>query len=124
VVRAEFFRAVVFEQASARASETIDKEVVLLDFGGMSLGLLKLTSLFKAMNAVGSTYFPERTVLFFVLNAPRAFSTLWSIVRYPCTRLAARALTQRRPRGWSTRARRRRCTSCPTASGSWRRCAR
>jgi hypothetical protein len=80
-VRAEFYRAVVFEQASALAGHTVDKEIVLLDFGGMSLGLLKLMSLFKTVNSVGSSYFPERTVLFFVLNAPRAFATLWSIVR-------------------------------------------
>jgi hypothetical protein len=71
----------VFVQASQQVGETVDKEIVLLDFGGMSLGLLKLLPLFKAMNAVGSTYFPERTVLFFVLNAPRIFTSLWSMVK-------------------------------------------
>ena len=81
MTRAEFYRAVVFLEASKRAGQTVDKEIVLLDFGGMSLGLLKLLPLFKAMNAVGSAYFPERTVLFFVLNAPRVFTTLWSIVK-------------------------------------------
>lgn len=54
---------------------------MLLDFGGMSLGLYKLLSLFKVVNHTGSNYFPERTVLFFVLNAPRIFSGLWSMVR-------------------------------------------
>ena len=61
----------------------MDKEVVLLDFGGMSLSLLKLKAAFSTMNSVGSSYFPERTVLFFILNAPGIFSMLWNLARAP-----------------------------------------
>lgn len=64
------------------AGRLIDKEVVLLDFGGMSLSLLKLKGIFSTMNGVGSRYFPERTVLFFILNAPGLFSMMWNVVRY------------------------------------------
>lgn len=63
------------------AGKIIDKEVVILDVGGASLGFLKVLPLFKAVNSVGSSYFPERTVHILVLNAPRIFSSLWSIVR-------------------------------------------
>ena len=59
---------------------TIDKEVVLLDFGGMSLSLLSLKSMFSTMNKIGSSYFPERTVLFFILNAPGIFAKMWTLV--------------------------------------------
>jgi hypothetical protein len=59
----------------------VDKEVVLLDFGGMSLSLLKLKAAFSTMNSVGSSYFPERTVLFFILTAPGLFSMLWNLAR-------------------------------------------
>jgi hypothetical protein len=59
----------------------IDKEVVLLDFGGMSLSLLKLKTIFGTMNSIGSRYFPERTVLFFILNAPGIFSMMWNVVK-------------------------------------------
>lgn len=99
MVRAEFYRAVVFPEASRRAGasaarrlrvgarltavtgRTVDKEVVMLDVGGLSLGLLNVMPLFKVVNTVGSSYFPERTINILVLNAPRVFKQLWSIVR-------------------------------------------
>jgi uncharacterized membrane protein len=59
----------------------VDKEVVMLDVGGLSLGLLNVMPLFKVVNTVGSSYFPERTINILVLNAPRVFKQLWSIVR-------------------------------------------
>jgi hypothetical protein len=119
VVRAEFYRAIVFPEATARAGERcvrdksnfstpaktnayaptpggriVDKEVVVLDVGGVSLGILKIMPLFKAVNSVGSSYFPERTVHILVLNAPRVFASLWSIVR-----CAGRLRLARRVRG-------------------------
>lgn len=54
---------------------------MLLDFGGMSLSLLKLKTIFGTMNSIGSRYFPERTVLFFILNAPGIFSMMWNVVK-------------------------------------------
>jgi hypothetical protein len=66
---------------NAAGGRVVDKEMVVLDLGGASLGMLKVMSLFKAINSVGSSYFPERTVHILVLNAPRVFSSLWSIVR-------------------------------------------
>jgi hypothetical protein len=76
----------------------VDKEIVVLDLGGASLGMLKVMPLFKAINSVGSSYFPERTVNILVLNAPRVFSSLWSIVRP----LRARVVVLLAPlaRGW------------------------
>lgn len=53
----------------------------MLDVGGLSLGLLNVMPLFKVVNTVGSSYFPERTINILVLNAPRVFKQLWSIVR-------------------------------------------
>lgn len=66
----------------------------MLDVGGVSLGILKIMPLFKAVNSVGSSYFPERTVHILVLNAPRVFASLWSIVR-----CAGRLRPARRVRG-------------------------
>ena len=59
----------------------MDKEVVILDVGGLSLGLMKVMPLFKVVNTVGSTYFPERTIDILVLNAPRVFKQIWAVVR-------------------------------------------
>lgn len=103
------------------AGRLIDKEVVLIDFGGMSLGLLKLKPVFSIVNKTGSTFFPERTVHFFVLNAPRAFAAIWTIVRRPGLQTVLRSADSRTRslRVWWIRARRRRCTSCRGASGSW-----
>ena len=81
VVRAEFYRAVVFPEASARAGVLVDKEVAVLDMGGKSLSLAKVLPLFKAVNAVGSAFFPERTLNILVVNAPLTFSALWALVR-------------------------------------------
>ena len=116
MVRAEFYRAVVFQEASQRAGaltlstsprncraeavpgRTVDKEVVMLDVGGLSLGLLKVMPLFKVVNAIGSSYFPERTINILVLNAPRVFQQLWAIVRAPTPRAAAWRTPSRAPR--------------------------
>ena len=110
VVRAEFYRDLVFPEASRRAGAprcaalaklfcqpsprcaalttgrcrtgvTVDKEVLLLDLGGASMSLLKVMHLFKELNRIGSSYFPERTLNILVLNAPRVFSTVWSMAR-------------------------------------------
>jgi hypothetical protein len=59
----------------------VDKEVVMLDVGGLSLGLLNVMPLFKVVNTIGSSYFPERTINILVLNAPRVFRQLWASVR-------------------------------------------
>ncbi len=53
----------------------------MLDVGGVSLRIVKVMPLFKEVNRIGSSYFPERTVHILVLNAPRIFSSLWSMVR-------------------------------------------
>ena len=68
----------------------------MLDVGGLSLGLLKVMPLFKVVNAIGSSYFPERTINILVLNAPRVFQQLWAIVRASAPQAAAvqRALTR------------------------------
>jgi hypothetical protein len=99
----------------------VDKEVVVLDVGGVSLGMMKVMPLFKAVNTVGSTYFPERTVHILVLNAPRVFASLWSIVRPWQVSASGRLSTDLSLlpsavgscKAWSTRARKRR-------SASWR----
>ena len=120
-MRAEFYRAVVFPEASQRAGartprrlaprnrrltralagRTVDKEVVMLDVGGLSLGLLKVMPLFKVVNAIGSSYFPERTINILVLNAPRVFQQLWAIVRAPPPPAAAASVRSRAPRPFS-----------------------
>ena len=96
----------------------------MLDVGGLSLGLLKVMPLFKVVNAIGSSYFPERTINILVLNAPRVFQQLWAIVRAspPPAAAGACALTRAAPlrscKSWWTRARKRRFTSCRAARTS------
>ena len=68
----------------------------MLDVGGLSLGLLNVMPLFKVVNTVGSSYFPERTINILVLNAPRVFKQLWSIVR-PAARRQSRLRRVSRP---------------------------
>ena len=70
----------------------------MLDVGGLSLGLLKVMPLFKVVNAIGSSYFPERTINILVLNAPRVFQQLWAIVRAATPRAAAWRKRSRAPR--------------------------
>lgn len=81
VVRAEWYSSVVFQDASAKAGSVIDKEVALVDISGLGLSHRPLLSLFKEFNATSGAFFPERTAHIVVLNAPRAFSVLWSLAK-------------------------------------------
>ena len=46
--------------AAAAAGKTIDKEIALIDVGGMGLSFLRVVQVFKAINKVAARFFPAR----------------------------------------------------------------
>ena len=90
VVKCEFHHRVLFPEASQRGADpaarctrrtqcgsalqaalpwhlaggrTIDKEIALIDVGGVSLSFLRILPAFKAINKIGATFFPARLTM-------------------------------------------------------------
>merc|ERR1712032_423912 len=84
ILHAEWYNHTVFPEATARVNETdqlIDKEICIVDVGGMGLGLVKNIHLFWTMQGTISKHYPERARTIYVCNTPRAFAAIWALLK-------------------------------------------
>ncbi|KAJ1918705.1 hypothetical protein H4219_002427 [Mycoemilia scoparia] len=79
----EFLTQVLLKECSKKAGHEIDKQVVIFDCTGLSLGMLHWPALNMLQELLSSDqlYYPERMYKTYLVNAPSMFVTAWNIVK-------------------------------------------
>lgn len=77
----EYRDRVIFPSASKTFRKHISSGVKVLDMTGLKLSHLSLIKLLTIISTIDDLNYPEKTVTYYIVNAPYIFSACWKVVK-------------------------------------------
>ncbi|RAL52782.1 unnamed protein product [Cuscuta campestris] len=77
----EYRDRVVLPSASKKHGTQISKCIKVLDMSGLKLSALSQIKLGTLITSIDDLNYPERTITYYIVNAPYVFSACWKVVR-------------------------------------------
>ncbi|XP_076952191.1 SEC14 cytosolic factor-like [Bidens hawaiensis] len=77
----EYRDRVILPEATKRAGRYIGKCVKVLDMSGLKLSALNQLKLLTTISTVDDLNYPEKTIIYYIVNVPYIFSACWKVVK-------------------------------------------
>ncbi|KAF7295509.1 cobW domain-containing protein [Mycena indigotica] len=82
VVEYESFLTTRLPACSAAVGHPVETSLTILDLGGVSLSnFIRVKDYVNAATTIGQNYYPELMGAFYIINAPWAFTAIWSVIK-------------------------------------------